>query len=212
MSASNYHCPSCNTTHIASLTELSLIVCRNCHAIVYENVIGYNKPGPARVPEDWSFLQIGSEATYNKNPLTITGRIRLQLRNDYKNFWCAVQNDGSHRWIMESFASFVVFDPSWHTFEWGADLLHAGSMVTLSNQWKLQGEYVEKCEGISYEGAIGSWKLFIPGFFFIQCSHKNSTAVFFVDISENNIQYFTGEKVDPEQISLKNILVWDEWT
>jgi hypothetical protein len=194
----------------STLEEASLIVCKNCHEVAFENVIGYDKPKPAKVPEDWSFLKIGSETEYNKNPISIVGRLRLQLRNDYKNFWCAALRTGKHIWVMESFGSFCILGSTWHVYENQIGQLLAGATVPLNKELTLKGEYVEKCEGVSYEGEIGFWKLFNSGFYFIQCSNKsNNTAVFFAN--GNDIQYLSGGKIDHDQLNLKNIQSWDEW-
>jgi hypothetical protein len=209
-----HHCAACNTVNASILEEVSLLVCKNCHEIVFENAVeNHGKSKRAKVPEDWSFLQIGSQVEYNKKPISIVGRLRLQLRNDYKNFWCATLNEGKHIWIMESFASFCILGATWHTFEGQiGQLLLAGATITLNEELTIKGEYVEKCLNMSYEGEVGTWKLFNSGFQLIQCSNNNNnTAIFFVNGRSNNIQYLSGGKVNSELLNLKNILTWDEW-
>jgi hypothetical protein len=205
------NCTACNTHNICVLTESNLLVCKNCHAIVFANVAGYDAPKPALVPDDWSFIQIGTSAEYQKQILNVVGRIRLQLRNDYKNFWCCALDNGSHIWLMESFASFAILSSSWHVYNGETRTLQADLSISVSKGVKLVGEYVERCEGISYEGEIGNWKLFYASFFFIQGSNStNDTAVFTAETGKG-IQFLAGKKVEMEDLNLKNILTWDEW-
>jgi hypothetical protein len=149
---------------------------------------------------------------YQTHNFTIVGRIRLQLRNDYKNIWCAALDHGKMIWIMESFASFSILNNQWNTFTKSASHLEAGKNIALKSDFKVKSEYVEKCESISYEGQLGPWKLFFPGFFFIQASNSNTkqTAVFIIN-GNDNIEYLGGAKTEVETLKLKNIIQWDEW-
>jgi hypothetical protein len=205
-----YNCRACGTSNTTLLTETSLLVCQNCGGIVFENVTDIQKPVPARIPDDWSFLQLKSTGTYNDQAFTIVGRLRLQLKNDYKNFWCGAFADGNHIWLMESFASFAVLQSGWETtLKQTPDLL-AGASITLPDNVRLIGEYVEKCEGVSYAGEIGHWKLFYPGFFLVQGSSADGKTAIFT-IQGGSIEYLTGEKIEIKALNLKNILAWDEW-
>lgn len=211
MITTSYTCPSCANMTSSRLTRPWLVSCARCSAIVYRNPEISNDITPAKIPFDWSFVQQDSTFDYRGSTFQIVGRIRLQLRNDYKNFWCAANSSGGHIWLMESFASFAILDSTWMEFKQSVNKLHAGGSVSTDKNTKLKGEYVEKCEGVSFAGEIGEWLLCRPGFFFIQCSNnQNQTAVFTID-STHNIDYLRGEKVGVELLNLKNILSWDEW-
>jgi hypothetical protein len=163
------------------------------------------------VPPDWSFIQLNTQGQYDQQAFTVVGRMRLQLRNDYKNFWFCDTGRAKNFILMESFASFYVLIPSWQSFTKDVRHLRAGQSISLKGGLKLQGEYVEKCEGMSFEGEIGCWKLFYSGFFFIQASNKeNKTAVFVIG-GKDKIEYLTGERIDQSNLNLTNILQWDEW-
>lgn len=196
--------------HTVQLNESSLLICRTCHEIVADAVTGPEKPKPARVPDDWSFLQIGTTGVYKEYNFTVIGRLRLQLRNDYKNFWCTIYDKGKCLWIAESFGSFSLFSSPWQEVKSDLTQLHAGKKIKLANKVTLRGEYVEKCEGISYTGEIGQWNLFYPGFFLVQAGNTAKKTAFFT-IRKNEKHILTGEKVTLDELNLKNILTWDEW-
>ena len=59
----------------------------------------------------------------------ILRQVRLQLRNDYKNFWCAATTASSYVWLMESFASFAVLAPTWHVFDHSIESLRADTYI-----------------------------------------------------------------------------------
>jgi len=201
-------CPSCKTMHNLQLEERTLVACKQCFAILETRAPAETPPRP--VPDDWSFLQVGTTGAYRGQPFTITGRIRLQLRNDYKNFWSAGHNRGKCLWIVESFASFSVFDESFAPYAGDRTKLRAGNKVNgLIDNLALEGEYVEKCEGLGYQGEIGPWPFLDPGFFVIQASEKHHTALFFLKGSD--ALSIRGEKIPAERLSLKKTLTWHEW-
>lgn len=210
MESTFHNCPACTTANRSVLAESSVLVCRNCREIVYAKSVA-SKPVKSVVPEDWSILQIGTQGGYNENEFTIVGRIRLQLRNDYKNFWCAALRNGTYIWIAESFASVAILGGTWTSYDDTVQHLHAGKSITLKKDIKIKGEYVEKCEAISYEGELGLWKLYEPGFFLIQGSNNNHHTVIFTVNENREIEYLHGGKVDIEKLNLKNTVTWDEW-
>lgn len=206
-----YNCPDCAAFYTVSLLDASLLVCQSCGAIVSQTGNFREKIKPSPVPEDWSFLQIGATGEYQKASFKIIGRYRLQLRNDYKNFWCAEYEHGKCLWIVESFGSFSVFNSPWLDYLKDVSKLRAGHTIEISSDLKLKGEYVEKCEEISYQGQLGPWTLLTRGFFLIQASHNNGkTALFFID-ANRKATYILGEKIPVEKLNLKNTIQWNEW-
>ncbi|MBA4056441.1 MAG: hypothetical protein C0490_17125 [Marivirga sp.] len=172
---------------------------------------GNNRKIPAKpVPDDWSFVDVGSNGEFQSVPFKVTGRVRIQLRNDYKNFWCVEYNQGKCGWIIESFASFLFVASSWVSYEKDATKLRAGNSIPITSELKLKGEYVEKCEGISFQGEIGPWTSFESGFFIVQASDiSGKAAIFFIE--NKKVEFLIGEKVLVEKLNLKNIIEWNEW-
>lgn len=204
-------CPSCNTLNNSVLEESVALFCRSCGTVVFEHAVGELKTPASPPPPDWSFIQINTTGEYNQKPFSVVGRVRLQLRNEYKNFWCVALQNGASLWLMESFASFAIFPPVWHHYTNSASDVRAGKIINARKDLKLRGEYVEKCESITYEGEIASWKLFEPHFFLVQAANSENEIAVFTIKNKNDVDYLGGLKVQPESLSLKNIIVWDEW-
>jgi hypothetical protein len=205
-----YSCSSCNTTHTLVLNEPSLLACKNCYEIIASSD-NIEKPLKAPVPSDWSFVQIGSTAEFKKIALRVIGRIRLQLRNEYKNFWCVEAGQGKCMWMMESFGSFAVLDPTWETYDGEVNKLRSGIPIDFRSGKRLTGEYVEKIEGLTYQGELGPWTEFLPGAFMVQASNADGVIAIYFIHSKEEIKFLAGEKISPENLKLANILMWNEW-
>jgi hypothetical protein len=177
---------------------------------VNNNSSGYYPSDGKIMPDDWSYIQIGTTGEFKSRPFQVAGRIRLQLRNEYKNFWCAADHRGDPIWIAESFGSMSVFTSPWQKFPEKVAKLRAGVTIHVSQSLKLVGESVEKCESLSIRGEIAEWILLNPGFFILQAGISSITAYFFPE-DENNIHMLLGEKATIESLKLKNILQWNEW-
>lgn len=186
----------------------SLVVCRKCNAILKGNDSPHSEA--VRVPDDWSFVQLKTSGEYGGKKFTVTGRVRLQLRNDYKNFWCCAFTTGEHMWLMESFASFTALAAGWTDFGGDVSALKAGSFHAINNT-EYKGEYVEKCEALSFEGEIGEWNFFTPGFFMVQASNRNGDTMIFMIKPREATEFLSGKKVDINVLNLDNIIVWNEW-
>lgn len=209
--SSVYSCPSCNTLHTVTLEEISLLACKNCSLIINRQGALATDKVVTRMPEDWSFIQLGTTGEYNGQIFTVVGRVRVQLRNDYKNFWCAEFSQGKCLWLIESFASFIVIPSLWKPFTGDIAKLKSGSKIIMTKDLAVTGEYVEKCEGICYQGEIGPWRLFRTGFFVVQASRGDGqTAIFFIG-SKDDVDFVLGQKISMDKLHLKKIMEFNEW-
>ena len=194
--------------HTVQLIDPGYLFCKHCHEFIASSTISILKA--EKFPDDWSFIQYGTTGKYKDQNFKIIGRTRLQLRNDYKNFWTAEYKNGNLLWIVESFASFGVFTGTWQDYKGNHESLRAGASIDVGASEKLHGEYVEKCEAIQYAGEIGPWRYFSPTFFLIQAGLANAVVLFTVS-ANRDIQFLFGEKMTLEQLQLTNILQWNEW-
>jgi hypothetical protein len=203
-------CPNCSATHTVQLREATFLFCDKCRHLVASRYPTEDMQVSDEFPEDWTFIQIGTVGKYKDHPFKITGRVRLQLRNDYKNFWCAEHKNGHHLWIIESFASFCIFSEPWKRYSGQANTLHAGALIEVGEPKQLVGEYVEKCEAIQYGGELGPWKIFHAKFFVVQAARRNDAAMFLINHADD-ISFLFGEKVNHEELELTNTVTWNEW-
>ncbi len=204
-------CQVCNTWVTTKLIDTTLVICKNCSAIVFAGLTDLQNLPASPPPEDWSFIQVGTTGIYASKPFDVIGRIRLQLRNDYKNIWCCAFEDGTSAWLMESFASFAMLESTWHDFTGKPKSLSASSRITLSKELVVTGEFVEKCEGVSYEGELNNWKYFSPDFFFFVAGSAHDAVLFVYEKKTEAIEYLSGKKVELNDLNLKNIILWNEW-
>jgi hypothetical protein len=201
-------CRHCNAINQRYLDD-SFLFCADCGKLVV-SPSGDQDFDNAPMPPDWSFLQIGSIVKVYEKTFTLLGRIRLQLRNDYKNFWYGVGQDLTHTWLMESFASIGVMDTTWVDYYGKANTLHAGGQIKPTKDFVVKGEFVEKCEIIHFQGEFTRWKLFAPGFFFIQAANNDSSLAVFT-VNGTNIKYLTGHKTLIEVLEIQKMITWDAW-
>jgi hypothetical protein len=204
-----FSCPSCGSPFATQLSDPIYISCKQCGAVILDKVLK-DESRPLKVPPDWSFIHVGTSLEFEKKQLNVCGRIRLQLRNEYKNFWCCAHGDGTHLWLMESFASLAVMHPQWQHFDDDAKKLRAGANLKLLDI-TIYGEYVEKCEGIAVEGEVQGWNFFLPGFFLVQMANNAGDIFVFALKNKKEALGLRGRKAQPEELKLKNIHAWDEW-
>ena len=205
-----YNCPQCQALNKATLSQTSILICKSCKTLIPDPQGHQALPEASPMPEDWSFLKVGSVCDLPQQSFTIVGRCRLQLRNEYKNFWCAEYASGKALYVVESCGSFYKFLSKWADKTKNAAKLRAGKSIEISSDVTLTGEYVEKCEGLSFEGELGPWAFIKPGFFVVQASTGPKTAIFFID-PKKNIDYLLGEKITSDRLNFKNTIEWNEW-
>lgn len=204
-------CPECSTFYRPKLNEPKLISCLKCGAIIHDKTGSTPQPGKKQVPEDWSFVKIGTGGTWKNESFEVIGRIRLQLVNDYKNIWTALLPAGKMIWIIESFASFAVLQPKWENYNKDISKLKAGVIVPISEVSKFRGEYLEKCTSLTYEGENGDWRYLTSPFFLLQCSDPAGLVALIPIRPKSSVQYLSGEKVTADTLKLTNIITWNEW-
>ena len=209
--APNYQCPGCGTYQQGVLEQPVLMVCRQCQNIIADKTGSRFPLQSRRMPEDWSFIRIGTTGTFENDQFAVVGRVRLQLLNDYKNIWTIVTRTGKTHQLVESFGSLSVFQSEWRTFDQALSKLRAGKTIPISSTSKYHGEYLEKSFDVHYEGEIAVWRHYHDGFFLVQCSDENSNTALFPFEPQKPVQYLHGKKVTLDILKLTNTVTWDEW-
>jgi hypothetical protein len=164
------------------------------------------------MPDDWSFIQLGTTGTDIDKKFEVIGRVRLQLRNEYKNYWTILYSDNTTGFLYESFGSLAILAPEMNAYNDDLRKLKAGCKIKKGENVTLIGDFVEKCESLSLAGEIGNWKEIDPGFFLVQASSAvGYMAVFHINSVTEVVYYFYGKKMNLENLKLQNILQWNEW-
>lgn len=204
-------CTNCGSYQQTILKDPVLVVCRKCGGFIVDNTRARPALQPAPMPQDWTFIQIGTTGFFDNEQFAVIGRVRLQLLNEYKNIWTIVTQGGTTLLLTESFASFSVFRPDFIEFDSGQEKLRAGKPVPVRGQGKFYGEYLEKCIEIHCEGEIDGWRNFVTKFFMLQCADVSRNTALVPFEPGKPTYYILGKKVTLKDLKLSNIITWDEW-
>jgi hypothetical protein len=201
-------CPGCGRYYTHQLDDTWLIICQHCRHQITNRDIRDEKEFD--MPDDLSTLQIGTTGIYKAQSFVITGRIRFQLKTDFRNLWCARYGDKTI-WIGQSLESVGFFTPPFmeHTYQF--DSLRAGVFVEFTDDIKLKCEMMEPCIDVRYEGEISRFPYPNAKITLIQASNtKGNTALIFKNRS-GQLHYLWGELMLVYGYKFDNLKKWAEW-
>jgi len=206
-----YTCPGCSTVLRVRGTASYLLVCPSCGK---ETANKSSNIQHSVMPEDWSVVQLGTTGLYKEKAFEVIGRIRLQFRNDYKNFWC-VWYDASNQygWLAESFGEYILCENIFIDMDNREDLsrFRAGDKFVLHNDTTVVTDYIDKCEWISLEGELCHWPNYQRGFLSVQAQNNEGIAAYFNLVRDEKGKFLVGQMVKFSDLNLKSIREWDEW-
>lgn len=193
-------------------TESFLLVCPKCATIIV-NEKGYVIESPAP-PDDWSILQLGVTGSYQTKAFEVIGRIRLQLRQEYKNYWCVWFDQGQkYGWLAESFGKYAMCEPTVFNLDDMGDIftIKAGDKFELYSKSTVIVDYVDPCEWVSVEGEVAHWADFTR-FISVQAQNNESIVAFFnLNQGTHRVNFIVGEACTLELLALTGIREWNEW-
>ncbi|GHN02409.1 hypothetical protein WSM22_38980 [Cytophagales bacterium WSM2-2] len=201
-------CPNCGRYHTHVLNDTWLIVCANCrHQVTNRDIRDSNA---FNMPDDLSTIQIGTTGLYRGKSFTISGRIRFQLKTDFRNLWCASYDDRTI-WIFQSLESIVFCDSRFAINEYQFEGLRAGAYMDFTDSIKLKCEMMEPCVDVHYEGEISRFPLPNTRLTLIQASSPSfNTALIFKNKS-GELHYLWGEMMLVYGYKFENLKAWTEW-
>lgn len=112
--AGSHQCSGCGSYQQVVLEAPVLVVCRQCGNFIIDNTRANPVLRPAPMPQDWTFIQIGTTGFIDDKQFAVIGRVRLQLLNEYKNIWTIVTESATTLLLTESFGSFFGFSTGFH--------------------------------------------------------------------------------------------------
>jgi hypothetical protein len=201
------YCPNCGRGYTQKLKETWLVVCDTCHHLVKGSGI---EPDQLNMPDDWSTIQVGTTGLYKNQNFTIMGRIRLQMKNDFRNLWCA-QYGQEIMWIGQSLESIGFFTPPFAPFPHSFGKIRAGVNIEFSERIKLKCELVENCIGLQYEGEVSDFPFPKGNFTLIQAGNAIGNTVLIFYENPNSIQFLWGEVMLVYGVTFNNTKTWSQW-
>lgn len=208
-----HSCGDCHNTIRVVGSDSDLLVCPRCAATVVneKNHALQN----ALIPDDWSLVQLGVTGIHKNRTFQVIGRIRLQLRLEYKNVWCIwFDAENTYGWLVESLGSYFVCAGSVFDMTDRDDLntLRAGDRFVLHGKVVVFIDYMDRCEWVSVEGEIANWKDFTKGFHSVQAQNNEGIAGYFnIDVSGKRARFIVGESTPLKDLKLKGIREWNEF-
>jgi hypothetical protein len=162
------------------------------------------------MPDDWSAIQVGTTGTYKDRSFTITGRVRFQMKNDFRNLWCARHGDKTI-WIGQSLESVGFFTPPFAPYPYQFENLRAGVFVEFSDKIKLKCELLESCFDIRYEGEISEFPFPNVDVMMIQASNAAGNTVLIFSNRQGRFHFLWGEVMLIYGVSFDNTKKFAEW-
>jgi len=167
------------------------------------------------MPDDWSVIQVGSKGAYQKHNFEVIGRVRLQLQQDYKNFWCLWYEDRKkYAWLAESFGKYITYESSFLDVYDNGEFsgLKIGHKFIIHDNVTVVANYQEQCVWISLEGELCLWPILKKGFALVDAQNNDRMAACFIIPPDRRAgKFLVGEVVDFHDLNLVSIREWDEW-
>lgn len=206
-------CPACATTQRVRGTESFLLVCPVCGTVVVNEK--NEAIANAQMPDDWSIVQLGTTGTFKGRNFEVVGCVRLQLKQEYKNYWCIwFDQEQKYGWLAESFGKYAVCEPTFFNLNDMGDIfsIKAGDKFELYSKTTVVVDYVDPSEWMSIAGEIASWVDFTKRFISVQAQNEHGIIAFFnLNSHTHRVNFIVGETTTAELLSLKQTRMWDEW-
>jgi hypothetical protein len=200
-----YTCPGCGKMYSPQLTDTWVLLCNDCGGVVLGD-----KNLPGKIPNDWSVIQIGSAGHWKGVPFKILGRVRLQLKDDFKNLWCA-QYENKTLWIAQSLESVAFYPPPFAPFPDELNKPRSNHSIKFSSNTELKCEFIEQCTHLHFEGELSSFPFSKGGFAVIQASNLKGNSALIFQRQDTSAEFLWGEYMERLNFKFENIRHWNEW-
>jgi len=202
------NCPHCGRSYRHQLIDTWLIVCENCSRQTTD--VAIEAPAAFIMPADWSRIQVGTTGKYKNQSFTITGRIRFQMKSDFRNLWCARYGDKTI-WIGQSLESIGFFTPPFTPYPYQFENLRAGLFLEFSDRIKLKCEMIESCYDIRYQGEISEFPFPNVDVRMIQAGNAAGNTALIFSNHRGRLHFLWGEIMLVYDVSFHNTRNFLEW-
>lgn len=208
-----YTCPKCSRSVQRKLKDSALVLCSNCNAKVYGTIdIPADSHG---VPDDLSLIQIGTKGKYLNKKFEIVGRVRMQMKDDFRSLWCAMYDDDKNPvlWICQSLESLAFGADTFKQFPPNSDIdMNAAGKVVFGDKMKLTVSFAGAPLFVRYEGEIARFPKPDGSFVFLHAVSKNYTAlVVCVDNDLKHTEMLWAQTMDLGEVKFENTRKFNEW-
>ena len=205
-------CPGCSAQLATREPYAWAVVCSSCSALVLDN--GSRFPGATidmPLVEDLSPFRIGCVGQYMGAHLRIVGRVRVESRQGYRNYW-SVRGDIPFRWIAQSFGGYVLLN-KWNGILSKEDVrgirpLHP---LRLANGDAYTVEMLDGHFRYAWEGQLVS-ELPMPWEVEVEAGRPPDGKVLLLIDRSKNVTVFEGKAVDFAELHLENPPALARWT
>lgn len=195
-------CPSCSKSISTAFrpADCDVVVCPKCHTA---SSLSGKTPLPSGViPEDFSYIKIGTRFTWNGFEHTIEGRIRIQLRNEYLNIWSASSANGNLL-LAESFDSIRILTTPWNQYTGDVTKIRVGKKLKFGEVIHY-GEFIDVADSFAAEG-VNLPLPFYKEFFLVQFGSSASDVSLFTLTKSKECHYLQGQKTTASKLQFQNL-------
>lgn len=203
-------CPSCGAPLPSKTGGAVLVVCAYCDSTVMRRGPALELAGKmAQLAEDASPIQIGTTGSYRAEPFEVVGRIQLDYDRGYWNEWFLMYATGKTGWLGQGQGQYVLTAqvPGLHAPR--LETLAVGKTVTLGVE-SFRVSEVTKARCVSGAGEL-PFRLDVGYDAPVADVSGRGRRFGTIDYSEDPPLVFLGERVDYDELSLKNVREFEGW-
>lgn len=141
----------------------------------------------------------------------ITGRIRFQMKDNFRNLWCAQYGDKTI-WIGQSLESVGFFTPPFAPYPYEFEDIRAGIFIKFTNEIKLKCEMIEPCVDMKFEGEISEFPFPNAKITTIQGSNSSGNTMLIFSNNAGRFHFLWGEFMLVYGYKFDNVRQWTEWS
>lgn len=205
------NCPNCGAPVEFQWSSSVQTVCTYCRSILVRTDVDLTKVGTvADLPPDSSPIQLCTEGSYRNRAFVVGGRIVYEYDQGTWSEWHIVLNDGRSGWLSDaqaqyavSFASTQTNLPASTTISVGSRFTWDGMLYTATTITRARYRGVEGELPFQYWGKESS--LFVD-------LRTSSTGFATLDYSDPEPKLYIGEAVDFDDLRLRNLRSFEEWS
>ncbi|MFN3403815.1 MAG: hypothetical protein ACK40G_06950 [Cytophagaceae bacterium] len=208
-----FQCPQCSQMNYYTNYKITHLACSKCNIAYSKSEDGFTwMKITNNMPEDMSPLKVGAMGYIGDIKIDITGRIRYEFKEGYRNHWMAVNNANEFYWIVEAYGTYAWLKYSEVKIEPSKLLkFKPGSVFEISGKKHFHVNYISNITGFFIEGEIALPFQPVDDFITLEMSNPWFEMVIVDAISRDKIFASTGKYQEFDDFKFSNTRLLDEW-